>query len=1052
MGPVQPLLQSPADWADAVAALPAEGPLPLRTALVPGERHAHVLRRALVSLGRGPALLGTRFVGPLTLALEVVRRAGRDLVAGEEALRPARLLAFFGEDLPLEHFDVHMLRRTPGWPEAFAAAIGDLEGAGLSPEDLPAGTPAWRDVALLWRRLDAGAGRSRTAARLYLESAALLRGGARPDTGPVLAAVTGRETAAQTAFVRALPEVTVALLAARPLRERYLERVEALHGRAAREALAGAPLPAAAATERDLLARYLFAAPEALADPARPRSGGPDGTVLLEEHAGIEAEVEAAAEWVARQVLEQRTPLDEVAVLVPVHDPLASLVASRLARLPWKGGPLPVHVAGGLPVTSLAGGARALALLRALAAFVPAEQLAGLLPALRAPRPDRTHLAHGEATELAWSLGTAGGNAADPERALEWPACAEARHAQLEQRLAQLAEDPAAEERQARTLRPMLEALRAVRPALDALAGVARLVVESRPLADIAPALLAFMEAWLLSPGKGPPVHRLLGAALEGALHDPAAGAVRGTGALEVVSERLLSLRLPTARFGEPAVYVGTVAGAAGLEFGAVRIIGLCEGALPSAAREDAILPDAARLEAHPLLVPLSQDRVLSQLHAFDLAVRGAAGSLALSAPRVDLDRSQREASSLLVEAGAALARPDAVRPAVVPDLRSLERTSFAPARDAAARFREAHPVSEVAWQDRAAARGEVPPAWAAGPHLDLVRLGELLRPDGLGPVDGLLGPGDPFPVLPGLDPDRPISASALQRLLFCPLAFLYQRVLNWDEPGGAPSLRELDPLTYGALFHEVMEAFYRQHGEAFVSRRGGLSHWKKVAGEVARERISALLASYPLVGGGVVEKERARLLREVESFLEYDWRLPLSRFVAVERAFSGLELDAGGRRLHVRGYMDRIDVEGDHALVRDLKTGRAHPRVGEEEDPTPGRDVQLGLYGLSVRALAAEWGLPAKLEAAYAYSRTGEERAFRRDYAALEAATRTWLALAARLLGERAFPPTPLESDCALCPFQPVCGSAVPARAAAAAAGAAGPVRDFLRLKGVEG
>jgi RecB family exonuclease len=173
---------------------------------------------------------------------------------------------------------------------------------------------------------------------------------------------------------------------------------------------------------------------------------------------------------------------------------------------------------------------------------------------------------------------------------------------------------------------------------------------------------------------------------------------------------------------------------------------------------------------------------------------------------------------------------------------------------------------------------------------------------------------------------------------------------------------------------------------------------------------------------------------------------------VAVERPFSGLALEAGGERLHVRGYVDRIDVEGDHALVRDLKTGRAHPRVGDEADPLPARDVQLGLYGLVARRLAAEWGLPGRLQAAYAYARTGEERAFRDDHAALEKAAGEWLALAARLLAARAFPPTPLERDCAICPFQPVCGPAVPGRAAAAAAAAAGPVRDFFRLKGVAG
>src|SRR5512140_2871816 len=97
---------SPSSWADAVAALPARGPLPARTVLVPSERHAHALRRALASSGRGAALAGTRLVGPLTAAMEVLRSAGVPFSPGEDALRPARLLALFrAQGLRLEHFD-----------------------------------------------------------------------------------------------------------------------------------------------------------------------------------------------------------------------------------------------------------------------------------------------------------------------------------------------------------------------------------------------------------------------------------------------------------------------------------------------------------------------------------------------------------------------------------------------------------------------------------------------------------------------------------------------------------------------------------------------------------------------------------------------------------------------------------------------------------------------------------------------------------------------------------------------------------------------------------
>jgi hypothetical protein len=1038
MSPHHPLIQSPADLADLVAALPAAGALPIRTVLVPTERHAHALRRALVRSGRAKALAGTRFVGAATLALELLREAGSDLRPGEEGLRPARILALLENPPALEYFDAELLRSTPGWPEAFASAIHDLEGAGLGPDRLPKSTAQWRDLAALWRAVDGAAGPSATAARIYLRAAELLAGGVALPTGPILASITGRETAALARFLRALPNATLAIAAARPLRERHLARFEALFGAEARAALAAAPPPTATNTERELLTRFLFASPALLAEKDRPRSRGRDGTLELTEHSGVEEEVEAAADWVARELLERKTPLERVAVLVPSKGALAPLVAERLARLPWKGGPLPVHVAGGIPLASRGSGARALALVRALASFLPADQVASLLPALRAPRGDRTHLSIDESVALAWSLGTVGGNAGEPEKALDWPARAAAREGLL-------AADAEGDEHVAKEL----EQIRAVRPALEALAALARLVVDGAPLARLAPAFVAFVKDWLLAPGAGAPLHELIEEALEGPLSDTVGAVLRGTAALDLVEETLLALRLPLARFGEPAVFVGPLAAAAGLDFDAVRVIGLAEGSLPSAVREDPVLLDSMRLEADPLLVPVTADRVLSQLHAFDAALRASGGSFALSFPRSDLERSERESSSLLVEVGAALGRPDPLHVATIPNLASLGRTAFAPARDAAARFRDERPIGEPAWQDRAARRGDVPAAWTKDDAVAISSILALRDASALGADSGLLGAKGPFPALPGLDPEHAISASALGELLGCPLGFLFRRVLHWDDPTGAPTLRELDALTYGSLFHASAEAFFQEHGEPFTARKRTLAHWLGVAKPIAAAKLDALLQSRPLVGRGVVEKERNRLLRDLERFLTYDWSLPLDRHVGVELAFgydAPLVIDAGGTPLSVHGYIDRIDVEKGHALLRDLKTGNPHLREGDEEGPTPGRDIQLALYGIVSRKLSATLQIPKKLQAVYAYVQHGEERAFRTDYAELEAAAKGWLAIAAGLLASHQFPPSPHDDDCTYCAFRPLCGSELPARAAGSDVG--GPAGDYLALR----
>jgi hypothetical protein len=1050
--PASPIvLEAPGDWATAVAALPAIGPLPIRTVLVPSERHAHALRRALLRDGKASALAGTRFVGPATLAEEIVRSARINIRLGEGSLRAARLQTLLSTDLPLEYYDLHLLRSTPGWPEAFARAIGDLESAGVRSAKLPETTPQWRDLSLLWRSVDAAAGSSWSQARLYQEAAALLEAGARLEAGPVLAAVTGRETAAQARFLRALPGATLALHAARPVRERHLTRVAALFGQAARAALEATPPPASDATELDLLRRHLFSRPEQLADPARRRSSGPDGTVTLEEHAGVEAELTAAIEWVAHEVLERKTPLEGIAILVPSRDPLLPLLAARLTRLELPGGPLPVHVAGGLPATSRSSGARALGLLRALQGFLPASAVATILPSLRTPIEDRNHLSLAEATSLAWSLGTLGGNAAEPARALDWAARAATRQASLRGLLAELEAHPDANEREGRQLREALVALDSARPALEALVGLARLVVEDRPLSSQAPAFLSFLETWLLQPGGDAPVESLLAGAFDWLEVDALGAEMRGLDALALIEEQLLGLRLPTERFGTPAVFLGTLADAQGLDFEAVRVLGLCEGALPSSVREDPVLPDRLRSEVAPLALPTSGDRVLAQLHAFDQAVRGAGRAITLSSPRSDAERSERETSSILLEVGAALGRPDPKsNGAVIPDLRSLDRTSFGPAREAAAARRAAQPITAAEWLDRAAACGEVPASWGGAAHLDLAQILARRAPSGLGPADGLIGTQGPLPKFPGLDPARPTSASALNTLLGCPLRFLQERILRWGEPSDGAPVAELDPLTYGSLFHEVMEQFGAEHGAPFVTHDKSLAYWKHAAEAIADARFSSLLEGIPFVGPAAVEHQRQRLRRDVASYLDYDWQRPLTRFVAVERAFGQGEpfsLSAGGVPLHLRGSIDRLDVEGRHLLLRDYKTGRDHPRTGDEEGPTLGRDLQIGIYGLVARKFAKAWDLPKDLQVAYVYPRAGEERAFRDDYPELEAATKEWLAVAAGLLSSGRFPPTPNTGDCAFCPFTPLCGTSVPARAAAAT-GQDDAVVAFLELK----
>src|SRR5439155_152399 len=150
---------------------------------------------------------------------------------------------------------------------------------------------------------------------------------------------------------------------------------------------------------------------------------------------------------------------------------------------------------------------------------------------------------------------------------------------------------------------------------------------------------------------------------------------------------------------------------------------------------------------------------------------------------------------------------------------------------------------------------------------------------------DGLLGSASL--TLPGLDPTRGISASALSTFLGCPHPYLLESVLHFRPAAGAPSIREIDPMPYGSLVHRVVERFFRAHGEAFCRRERSLHEWRDVAGEVADATFTDFLREYPLAGDGAVEAQRHRLRRDVGYLLRAEWESALRlEFRKVEASF----------------------------------------------------------------------------------------------------------------------------------------------------------------------
>ncbi|MBA3461797.1 MAG: PD-(D/E)XK nuclease family protein [Deltaproteobacteria bacterium] len=1010
--PVGLVAEARVRWLDD---LPAAGVLPERTVIVASEAIAHAWRREIVD-ARPELLMGTRFVTPIGAAISLLELQGVHFTTGEEAVRAARIVAYLQRDVRMEAFDLSVLREGRGWADALASTLTELEGAALDVTALEAASDSrCRDLARLLKDLDAAAGASWTIARVLREATARLvaEPAVWPFAGACLVEVSGHEDMVMANWLRAIPRTRIVAIETQPRRTAYVERVRARFGE-----LALQQIETVTTSELGLLAAYLFSAPDVLTALDRPRSLGNDGTVQLEEHAGVEEEMEAAVSWVIGEVGDCGAPLEQIGIVVPKLDPYAALLSARLEVLL----PDSVCVLGGVPATSTSAGARIAMLLRALAGYLHLDVLAELLPVVDLGAGD-VFLSRSDAISALYELGTVGGSIAHPAGALDWVARIGPR---CEALAAAIAEAPPDEDlgRELRAMQRKLEHLRAITAPLEAIDRVARVVLADAPLNKVWPTLKTVLQGHLRIGVDGV---RIVAAIDEVLQPLTTADLVFGEAALAAITNALVSVRLPVGRFGEARVTIAALGDVAGLTFRTVRVLGLAEGAIPSNVREDPVLPDSAR-RGLGAAMPLAADRTVAQLHSLHRTVLGATERIVLSVARMDPQRRYREPSGALLEAAAALGRPPLGSGGVtIPDASMLRQQAFEPARHELRTIRARWPVNATGLLDRAVRRRQVPKRWTTDRILSLDR---LLAPPARapGPMDGWLV-GE-LPTLPGLTPERPVSASALSRLLECPHRFLYERVLGWSAPPALGDEGAIDAMSYGTLFHATAEGFYRDHGTAFCAREKSLDEWKTIAGEHADRSFATFIETYPLAGTAIRDAARRRLRRDLAALLETDCEKEQT-FVDVERAFGPTALTLGARTVHVHGFIDRIDRTATTTIVRDLKTGKAKRRK-DADDIRPAYDVQLGLYGLVARANAAAWGVPERVEGAYVYpaDSSRDERSFRDDFETLTTHTRSWLATALDLLEARRFPRTPDPSDCTFCPFKPVCGVAAQDRA----------------------
>jgi len=406
---------------------------------------------------------------------------------------------------------------------------------------------------------------------------------------------------------------------------------------------------------------------------------------------------------------------------------------------------------------------------------------------------------------------------------------------------------------------------------------------------------------------------------------------------------RELTGQLEAAEFEEesdwdrPPVTVLRLLEARGVRYQAVAVLGLSEGLLPQVEREDPFLPDEVRND-----LGLEPRLGREQAGLFYQAVTRADGWLLLTRPYL-ADDGEAWLASPFWEAVAQLS-PDSVR--------RISTESPRPLADAAS-------VQEVLfWGVR---RGGLPEhylaslgeRWAQLQHARDV-LAARSQPEAAGPYEGdLSSESDELAALYG--PDHVWSPSRLEAYGACPHQFLVAVALGLE--AHEPPELGFDAAQLGSMLHAILERAYAEADDP-----ADLDSVKRSLSQAAEDVFRDAPQRYgfrptPLWG---VERQdlEAMLEATVEALAEISsgWTP-----AGLEAAFGlggapPLELETRLGTVRVRGFIDRVDRnQAGEVRIIDYKTGSSHLAASDLLD---GRRLQLPLYALGA-AQALEMGNP---------------------------------------------------------------------------------------------
>ena len=444
-------------------------------------------------------------------------------------------------------------------------------------------------------------------------------------------------------------------------------------------------------------------------------------------------------------------------------------------------------------------------------------------------------------------------------------------------------------------------------------------------------------------------------------------------------------------------IFVSPFAGAAGMSFDVVWLVGMIEGGTPPSLTPDPLLPENVWQEAGG--PPRVEKRIAQERYDYLSAVSSAPRRF-LSYPVADA-ASQRQAhpSRWLLEQASALEGRQVHtsgfarlgnRPWLSVDVsaqRALTEVSDASLAD----DHDYHLNRLVRWRNSGKRMGAHP----------LARTGTLARANRLGrsrydvhltEFDGNLtsvaGKGRFARALEGAT----VSPTSLENWASCPFRYFLGNVLRLSTLETQEETAVISALERGSLVHDILERFVVE-AEASGAAPSPGEQW----GEEGYRRLMELAdrAFAEAEARGVTGKPllwdlaKQDIREDLTTFLEEDARLRMAN--GTQKVMPEARFGMGGGTpevtdkvtgLSFRGIIDRLDVgaSGDSALVIDYKTGSSYSYRDLGKDPIDkGKRLQLGVYSLAARQMVPEASL---VRAAYWFATNrGEFRFFPQDY-----------------------------------------------------------------------